>query len=409
MKVLVIGSGGREHALAWALARSTSVTEVQVAPGNGGTHWEAAAGRAPCRSVNPDDLEAYCREFELVVVGPEAPLADGLVDRLGEVTVFGPTQAAARIESSKSFAKEVMARAQVPTGRAEVFTDKQAALDALDTFGSPYVIKADGLFAGKGVGVFDERSQAVDFLQELDSERILIEEYLEGPELSVLAFCDGEDFGLMPCARDHKRLEDGDLGPNTGGMGAFSPVPEIGQALLNEIEEKVFRPTLAAMDCPYVGVLYAGLKLTPNGPRVLEFNCRFGDPETQVILPQFDGDLALLMKSCAQGNLDRSQLRWKKLFCAGVVMASGGYPGSYQKGFVIEGLQQEGLIFHAGTARRNEETVTAGGRVLAAVGQGETLEVALERAYQLVEGLRFEGAVYRKDIGRILQAGVRPA
>ncbi|MGE0494635.1 MAG: phosphoribosylamine--glycine ligase [Vulcanimicrobiota bacterium] len=408
MKVLVIGSGGREHALAHTLSHSPSVELVDVSPGNGGTWWDAG-GRAACRSL----AEADPKQYDLVVIGPEAPLADGLADRLLEagVPVFGPTRAAARIETSKRFAKELMRSLDVPTADFVVCETYQQARAELERFGAPVVIKADGLAAGKGVGVFEQMGPAQEFLHSLmDSEKfgqagqtVLLEERLEGPELSVLAFCDGKKAVQMPAARDHKRLEEGDRGPNTGGMGAFSPVPGVDVELLAQVQEEIFDPVMAALaarGCPFVGVLYAGLILTASGPKVLEFNCRFGDPETQVVLPLFEGDLARLMLACTRGKLDPTLLRWSKDTCAAVVMASAGYPESAQKGVPIQ-LPEEGLIFHAGTARGPEGLVTAGGRVLAAVGRGQDLGQALEAAYALVEQVHFEGAVYRKDIGKV--------
>lgn len=398
MKILVVGSGGREHALAWALARSEGVSEVCVCPGNGGTEWAASNGVAPCRRVEGEP-EALAADFDLVVVGPEAPLVEGLADRLTDVPVFGPSSKAAQIEASKHYAKTIMQRKGVPTARHQIID----SVEQLVAFGTPVVVKDDGLAAGKGVGVFESLEEARKFFLDLSSrcERIFVEEYLDGPELSVLAFCDGKRFSVMPPARDYKRRFEDDEGPNTGGMGAISPVA-VEDGLLEQISESVIAPVLEGLaedGAPFVGVLYAGLKLTSDGPKVLEFNCRFGDPETQVILPQFEGNLARLMLSCAQGSLDEGHVKWSGRAHTTVVMASEGYPGSYSKGFPISGLETEGLVFHAGTTRRNGHVVTSGGRVLALVGRGRDLRDSTEAAYELLQSVSFEGAVYRKDIG----------
>jgi phosphoribosylamine---glycine ligase len=400
MKILVVGSGGREHALCWALARSEGVDEVAVCPGNGGTEWAASEGVARCRRVAGEPLQ-IAHDFDLVVVGPEAPLVDGLADKLVGVPVFGPSSKAAQIEASKHYAKSIMKEQGVPTARHEIVT----SVEQLAAFGTPVVVKDDGLAAGKGVGVFETLEEARAFFVELSasSERIFVEEFLSGPELSVLAFCDGMKFSLMPPARDYKRRFENDAGPNTGGMGAISPVTDLPDGLLQSVGTDIIAPVLQGLaqdGAPFVGVLYAGLKLTPDGPKVLEFNCRFGDPETQVILPQFDGNLAKLMLSCAEGNLDQSQVSWNGRAHTTVVMASDGYPGSYEKGFPIDGLETEGgLIFQAGTTRENGHVVTAGGRVLAVVGRGNDLKDSTRAAYELVESVSFEGAVFRKDIG----------
>jgi phosphoribosylamine--glycine ligase len=399
MKILVVGSGGREHALAWALARSEGVDEICVCPGNGGTQWSGTQGVAPCRRVEgrPEEL---AEGYDLVVVGPEAPLVEGLADKLS-VPVFGPSSKAAQIEASKDYAKQIMGAKNVPTARHAMID----SVDQLNTFGTPVVVKDDGLAAGKGVGVFDDLDQAKEFYLDLSSrcDRIFVEEYLSGPELSVLAFCDGKNFSIMPPARDYKRRFEEDKGPNTGGMGAISPVSDLREGLLEEVGHNVIAPVLEGLaddGAPFVGVLYAGLKLTPDGPKVLEFNCRFGDPETQVILPQFEGNLAKLMLSCAKGRLDESYVKWSGKAHTTVVLASDGYPGSYTKGFPINGLDSDGgLIFQAGTAPENGHVVTNGGRVLALVGRGSDLEDSTRAAYKLVESVSFEGAVFRKDIG----------
>lgn len=400
MKVLIIGSGGREHALAWGLSRSEGVTEVVVAPGNGGTEWPASDSACSCRNDTCDPAD-IASDFDLVVVGPEAPLVAGLADRITHVPVFGPSAGAARIEASKDYAKSVMAKRSVPTARHAVVT----SVDELEQFGTPIVVKDDGLAAGKGVGVFFDPEEAKDFFRELKktSHKIFVEEYLEGPELSVLAFCDGKEFALMPPARDFKRRFEGDKGPNTGGMGALSPVPNLPPKLLETISEEVFKPVLeelAHQGYPFVGALYAGLKLTPHGPKVLEFNCRFGDPETQVLIPQFSGNLAKFMLSCAEGRMDRSHLAWKEGHWVGVVLASDGYPGNYPKGLEISGLEESDteLLFHAGTARNSSKIVTNGGRVMTVVCEADSLEEARQGAYSSLQQVRFQGRSYRKDI-----------
>jgi len=399
VKILVVGSGGREHALSWALARSEGVSEVAVSPGNAGTEWSAGEGVACCYRLNGDPVE-LAGGFDLVVVGPEAPLVEGLADKLNGPPVFGPSARAAMIEASKDYAKKIMERKGVPTARHKMVE----SVEDLGVFGTPVVVKDDGLAAGKGVGVFESLDEAVEFYHDLKNrcERIFVEEYLEGPELSVLAFCDGKNFSVMPPARDYKRRFENDQGPNTGGMGAISPVTDLPPGLLEQVSSDVIGPVLEGLaedGAPFVGVLYAGLKLTPSGPRVLEFNCRFGDPETQVILPQFQGNLARLMLSCAEGRLNESQVAWSGQAHTTVVLVSEGYPGSYRKGFPISGLDQSGLVFHAGTSLKDLDVVTSGGRVLAVVGSGVDLRDSTQKAYELVQSVSFQGAGFRKDIG----------
>jgi phosphoribosylamine--glycine ligase len=429
LKVLIIGSGGREHALAWALARLPRVGQIYVAPGNGGTEWPAVTDRAASTNVDlaPDDLSALItfaqqEEIGLTVVGPEAPLADGLVDAFQAegLPIFGPSQAAAQLEASKAFAKQFMARHNIPTAAYRSFDDYKAARAYLEEISEPVVVKASGLAAGKGVILCDNRFEAEVALRQIMVERafgpagdqVVIEERISGPELSVLAFCDGRTVVAMPPARDHKRVYDQDQGPNTGGMGAYAPVPGLEPALVEEIKRTVLQPAvdgLAAQGAPYVGVLYAGLMLTAEGPKVLEFNCRFGDPETQVILPLLAGDLAEIMLACIEGRLAEVDITWRPDSCATVVMASEGYPGPYPKGRPITGLDvdqnplaqaEKVMVFHAGTARRDGRLVTAGGRVLAVSALGPDLEAALERAYAAVETIHFAGGHYRRDIGR---------
>ena len=414
MNVFVIGSGGREHALAWKLAQSPRVEHVFVAPGNGGTDGASRITNAP---FNPHSLISAPRP-DLVVVGPEAPLAEGIVDALqaAGVRCFGPTRAAARLESSKVFAKEFMARHGIPTGRAAIFTAYEPALAYLRRSDGPVVIKASGLAAGKGVIVPETPAEAEVALRQIMVERqfgaagdeVLIEERLTGPEVSLLAFCDGRTVAAMPPAQDHKRVFDGDRGPNTGGMGAYAPAPIAPPALVEELVAAVLRPAvegMAAEGTPYVGVLYAGLMLTPAGPRVLEFNCRFGDPETQAILPLLESDLLDVLEACVEGALDRVTVRWRDAAAATVVAASEGYPGPYPKGREIAGIADAAalpgvIVFHAGTRRTADgRLVTDGGRVLAVTGVGADLRQALDRAYAGIRCIHFEGMHYRRDIG----------
>ena len=419
MRVFVVGNGAREHALAWRISRSPSLTRLWVAPGNYGT-----AGIATNLNVGSgiEALTFAARELaaDLVVVGPEAPLADGLADELTSagIPVFGPTSAAAKLESSKSFAREVMRQAGVPGPEFAVFREESAALDFLQGNPGPWVVKADGLAAGKGVTVCDDESQAAEAVRAAMSGRafgeagatVLLEERLAGPEVSVFAFTDGEHIASLVAACDYKRLGDGDHGPNTGGMGSYSPPAFWSTELSAQVESRVMRPVIDSMaerGTPYRGVLYAGLMLTGDGPRVLEFNCRLGDPETQVLMPRLASDPLELMLACAvgtaEGSLDRINVRWDDRHCAGVVMASGGYPNHYDTGFEIAGLDEDGSntpVFTAGVgAGQGGVPVTAGGRVLTVVGGGDSIAEAREQAYRRLETIRFEGACWRTDIG----------
>lgn len=433
---LIIGSGGREHALAWSLARSPIVQHIYLAPGNGGTTWPAAEGRAAATNINllPDDFPALItfaqeKKIGLTVVGPEVPLAAGLVDTFQAhgLPIFGPNQAAAQLEASKAFAKEFMVRHDIPTGAYRSFGNYEAARAYLDVTAQnrpdddlPLVVKASGLAAGKGVIMCDTRGEAEAAIRQimveqafgLAGDQVVIEERLSGPELSVLAFSDGRTVVTMPPARDHKRVYDHDQGPNTGGMGAYAPVPGLEPGLVDQIKQAVLQPAvdgMAAQGTPYIGVLYAGLMLTDDGPQVLEFNCRFGDPETQVILPLLASDLAEILLACIEGRLSEVDIAWRPQSCATVVMASEGYPGSYPKGRPVTGLNEEQdspaqaaevIVFHAGTSRQHGQLVTAGGRVLAVSALGPDLPAALERAYDTVETIHFDGAHYRRDIGQ---------
>ncbi|MEO8608120.1 MAG: phosphoribosylamine--glycine ligase [Chloroflexota bacterium] len=436
LKVLVVGAGGREHALAWALSRSARVGQVFVAPGNAGTEWPEnpnATGLQPRAAsqnvaISAEDIPALLKfaqheRIDLTVVGPEVPLSMGIVDafQAAGLLIFGPTKAAAQLESSKAFAKTFMKQHGIPTAEYGAFTNFETAHAFVHDFGKPVVVKADGLAAGKGVIVCDDAAQAEDALRRimLNNEfgaaggMVIVEERLEGEELSMLAFCDGTTAVMMPPARDHKRVFDNDEGPNTGGMGAFADVGLTSLHLRIEIFEKVIEPTLAAMQAegiPYTGVLYSGIMLTPNGIKVLEFNCRFGDPETQVILPTLvDTDIALLLLACVKHKLDlfQDKVHWFHGAAASVALTSPGYPGDYPKGLPISGLEavpEDVIVFHAGTTTKDGQVVTNGGRVLNVTAMGDTLEEAVNRAYAGVEKIHFEGMHHRKDIGR---AGVK--
>ena len=409
----MLGGGGREHALAWSLARHH---EVLCAPGNAGI---AAVARLV--SCDPTDTAAVRElavreDLDLVVVGPEAPLVAGVADSLlaADVPVFGPTAEAARIEGSKAFAKDVMAAAGVPTAGYWSGVDPADARGALEDFAPPYVVKADGLAAGKGVRICADRAEAEAAIHDLmvaqtlgaAGSMVVIEEFLDGPEMSVFGLCDGADVVLLPPAQDFKRAFDGDQGPNTGGMGAWCPYP-FDEAAFAELRGAVFEPVLAELasrGAPYTGVLYAGLILTSDGPKVLEFNARFGDPETQVVIPRLTGDLGELLLACATGGLGQAPApTWDDRACVTVVLASGGYPGSYDTGRVIEGLPDAeavdgALVFHAGTRAHDGTVVTAGGRVLAVTGCGADVPEARATAYAAADHIHFDGAHRRSDI-----------
>jgi phosphoribosylamine---glycine ligase len=416
--VLVVGGGGREHALAWALAGSSRVDEVLVAPGNAGTATEAGCRNVAVAVDDLDGIVALARRerVSLVVVGPEGPLVAGLVDRLDAagVRAFGPSADAARLEGSKSHCKEFLLRHGIPTATATAFRDVDEALAHLDTLEAVPVIKASGLAAGKGVIVADTMDEARAALRDIlvegrfgaAGEEVLVEERLVGPELSVLAFCDGTDFHIMPVTQDHKRLAEGDHGPNTGGMGAFHPSPVADDALIERIGKEVLTPTLLAMRDelrPYRGVLFAGMMLTSDGPKVIEFNCRFGDPETQVVLPLLQSDLLDIFDACIDGTLADVDIRWARKAAVAVVMASAGYPVSSAPPVPISGLDtmdDDRLVFHAGTARVDGGIHTAGGRVLAVTSVGDTLAEAADAAHEGVAKITFAGARHRADIAR---------
>lgn len=413
--VLVVGSGAREHALIWALRQSPSVREVWAAPGNPGIAHLANIVDLPVTGVEAIAGWAAARAIGLVVVGPEAPLALGLADLLREreIPVFGPTRAAAELEWSKAFAKAFMARHGIPTAAYGTFTEEVPALDYARSTGLPLVVKADGLAAGKGVLICQTLAEAEDAIRAVLVDRafgdagssVVIEEFLDGDELSVIALVDGERLVILPLARDYKRLADGDAGPNTGGMGSFAPVDDLSPGLLATIETTILQPVVDAMRAEgrrYQGALYAGLMLTSDGPKVLEFNCRFGDPETQVILPLLDGDLAETLRQCAEGRLELDSLAVKPGAAVCVVLAAEGYPERPRSGDAISGIAgaeaMGALVFHAGTALRDGRLVTSGGRVLSVVATGRELADAASTAYAAVEMIVFPGKQFRHDI-----------
>ena len=414
MKVLVVGSGGREHALAWAIARNAAA-EIHAAPGNAGIEEVAR-----CHDVEAEDLDGVAglveREgIELTVVGPEAPLVAGLADRLreGGHRVFGPGAAGARLEGSKAWAKDLCRRHGIPTPRAEVFDDVDEAVAFLDTMEPPYVVKADGLAAGKGVAICATREDAVQALKERLVGRafgeagatVLVEEHLAGHEVSALALTDGETILPLMLAQDFKRARDGDEGPNTGGMGAYSPVPFVDEeAKIRALLEQTLE-ALRAEGIAYRGVIYAGLMLTDDGPRVLEYNCRFGDPETQAVVPRIGSDLLEVLTACAEGRLAEVELRARPEACVCIVAASGGYPGEYETGVEIRGVPESAVrddvvVFHAGTTREDGRLLTAGGRVLAVSALGEDLAAARRHAYEALALISFDGMHHRTDIAK---------
>ena len=419
MKVLVIGSGAREHALVWKLAESRRVDGLFAAPGNGGT--AQIATNVPIAAEDTPAVVQFAVDngIDLTVVGPEAPLADGLVDtfRRRGLSVFGPTQQASQLEWSKAFARSLMLQCGVPSPDFKVFHDYGQATAFVEKHQGPLVVKADGLAAGKGALVCRDRAEASAALDRCMRQRafgsagatVVVEEFLTGREISVFAFCDGEHLSPMMAACDYKRALDGDQGPNTGGMGAYSPPLDWSPGLQREVLEGIMRPVVEAMaerGTPYQGVLYAGLMLTAQGPKVLEFNCRLGDPEAQVVLPLLDTDLVDVLEASVEERVQRVPLAWNSGTCVGVVMTSQGYPGEYRKGFPIHGIEATApdvVTFHAGTRAVEGDTgpccITDGGRVLTVVGCGETLEEARNKVYDNVALVTFQGATYRRDIG----------
>ncbi len=414
MKVLLIGGGGREHALGWAIARSPRVDELISLPGNPGlAEIGGIIEGVAATDVGAIAALARIQGLDLVVVGPEAPLAAGLVDALQHLGIpaFGPTRAASRLEASKSFAKDVMLRAGVPTSSAWVFENQAAADQHIDTHDGPYVVKADGLAAGKGVLVTEDRSAAHDWVNRcfegdfgLAGSTVVIEEYLVGPELSVFAVSDGHDAVTLEPARDYKRLLDEDLGPNTGGMGSYSPV-ELPDGLVDDIGATIILPvlrTMAADGTPYKGFIYAGLVLTQDGPKVIEFNARLGDPETQAVLPRLETDLMTVIEAALDGTVADLELEWSPRAAVNVVLAADGYPDAPRRGDAISGLKGLGedvLVFHAGTAFNDSGMlVTGGGRVLSVVGLGDTVAEARDRSYRAARQISFAGRHYRSDV-----------
>ncbi|MGZ8611551.1 MAG: phosphoribosylamine--glycine ligase [Actinomycetota bacterium] len=416
MKVLVVGAGAREHALAWRLARDPSVERLLCAPGNAGI-----ASEATCLPVEADDVDGIAalverEDVDLTVIGPEAPLVAGLADELARRgrPACGPTRAAARIEGSKAWAKALCERHGIPVARSRTATSMAEAMDALDAFAPPFVVKADGLAAGKGVAIAEDRAAAIEALEASLEARafgdagatVLVEEFLTGREVSAFALADGARARTLAFAQDFKRVGDGDAGPNTGGMGAYSPVPFVDDDLTERISRDVLAATVRAMaeeGVPYRGVLYAGLMVTEDGPKVLEFNARFGDPETQVLAPLAGSDLAAVLLACAEGSIGTARVETSDRACVTVVLASGGYPGEYATGAEISGLEHAtavdgALVFHAGTAERQGRVVTSGGRVLSVGALGDDLADARARAYEACSRISFDGVHYRRDI-----------
>lgn len=414
MKVLVIGSGGREHALLWKLSQSPSVTDVYVVPGNDG--MSDVASLIPIKG-NEDIIDfARLMQVDLTVAGPETVLTEGLADEFEKrgMAFFGPSKAAARIEGSKGFAKALMKKYGIPTAAYETFDDEEKAiayLKANDTY--PIVIKADGLASGKGVIIAQSEEEAIDTVKDMleghtfsgAGRSVVIEEFMEGEEASMLCFCDGTNVVPMISAQDHKRIFDFDKGPNTGGMGAYAPAPVMTKEMCEEVNVRILRPIVAAMKkegYPFKGCLYAGLMITSEGPKVVEFNCRFGDPETEAVLPLFDGDLARVMLDCVHGMLSDEAVVWKKACAVDVVLASEGYPASHSSGEVISGIEDAKktgcLVFHAGTVKKNGQYVVNGGRVLNVVALADTLAEAKAKAYEGVSRISWRGMQYRHDI-----------
>jgi len=418
MNVLIVGGGGREHAIAWALSKSEQVEQLYCAPGNGGI--AALAQCVPLSATDVDGVVAWAQahSIDFVVVAPDDPLALGMVDALEDagIPAFGPRADAAIIEASKIFSKNLMAKYHIPTAKYQTFTELAPALAYIEAEGAPIVVKADGLALGKGVIVAQTVAEAQEAVRSMmdgrkfgqAGARVVVEECMTGPEVTVLAFCDGEHLVPMLSSQDHKRAYDGNQGPNTGGMGAFCPSPNYTPAIAAECMEKIFLPTVKAMQAegrPFQGVLYFGLMLTQDGPKVVEYNARFGDPETQPILSMLDTDLMDIFQACVNGTLDQLEIRWKAGAACCIVLASGGYPVQYQSGYPISGLEEAGklaTVFHAGTkGDGNGRILTAGGRVLGVTAVGGSLEKAIETAYAACKPIAFQDMHFRTDIGKV--------
>lgn len=416
MKILVIGSGGREHALAWRLSQGRKVQKIFVAPGNAGTALDDNMENIAITAI--PDLIAFAQQENIhyTVVGPEAPLADGIVDafRAAGLKIFGPTKAAAQLESSKDFAKRFMARNKIPTAFFETFSDVAAAKAYVEKHGAPIVVKADGLAAGKGVVVAMTNEEACDAIDMMLSDnkfgdagaRVVVEEFLTGEEASFIVMVDGKNVLTMATSQDHKRLLDGDLGPNTGGMGAYSPAPVVTPSIHAKAMREVINPVVRGMELEgntFTGFLYAGLMISPDGSiKVLEFNCRMGDPETQPIMLRLKSDLSVIMDHAVNGTLDQVEAEWDRRTALGVVMAAAHYPDTPRKGDVITGLPEQledAYVFHAGTAMQDGDVVTSGGRVLCVVALGDMVKLAQQRAYEIADSIQFDGSQMRRDIG----------
>ncbi|MCI2105638.1 MAG: phosphoribosylamine--glycine ligase [Intestinimonas sp.] len=417
MKILVVGGGGREHALVWALAKSPKADKLYCAPGNGGI--AALAECVPIAATAVEEMVSWTKDhaIDFVVVAPDDPLALGMVDAMESagIPAFGPRKNAAIIEASKVFSKSLMTKYHIPTARYQSFTELGPALSYIRSQGAPIVVKADGLALGKGVIVAqttEEAERAVHSMMEDGrfgpaGAHVVIEECMTGPEVTVLAFADGKHLVPMPCSRDHKRIYDGDRGPNTGGMGAISPAPGYTPEIAARCQKEIFLPTMEALNAegrPFQGVIYFGLMLTSDGPKVVEYNARFGDPECQAVLSLLESDLLDILLACRNGTLDQADIRWKNGASCCLVLASGGYPGSYQKGYPISGLSEAGetsVVFHAGTARNADGSIVSnGGRVLGVTVTGATLDEAIDGAYAAAAHISFTGMQFRKDIGK---------
>ena len=415
--VLLVGSGGREHALAWKIAQSPRLRKLYIAPGNGGTRLHGENVPIPVTAIEKLAQFAQEKSIDLTVVGPDDPLALGIVDvfRARGLRVFGPSRAAAQIEASKVFSKQLMQEAGIPTAEFGIFKDYKTALKYLREKGAPIVVKASGLALGKGVYVCASLSEAEEALRHIMVDRIfndagnevVIEEFLTGPEISIHALSDGKSFLMLPPSQDHKRALENDEGKNTGGMGTIAPLSWVSPSALASLEEKVVKPTLdilAKMGEPFTGLLYPGLKMTPAGPKVLEFNARWGDPETQVYMRLLKTDMLSVFEACVDGTLSKQSLEWESGYAANIVLASGGYPDAYEKGFPITGIEEAQQIpgvavFHAGTAYADGALKTSGGRVLGVSAVGQTLKETLQKAYQACAIIQFKGKFYRRDIG----------